>query len=81
MMYVPKGFAHGFQTLEDDSMAFYQVSESYARDHCRGVRWNDPQLNLVWPLEVTVVSAQDKGWGDLSGADLSPLKGLIPHRG
>ena len=81
MMYVPKGFAHGFQTLEDDTMAFYQVSEFYAREDCRGVRWNDPQLNLTWPLEVSVISAQDKGWGDLSSADLSPLKGLIPHLG
>ena len=76
MMYVPKGFAHGFQTLEENSMAFYQVSEFYARDCCRGARWNDPQLNITWPLEIAVISPQDKGWGDLNLANLSPLRSL-----
>jgi len=76
MMYVPKGFAHGFQTLEDHSMVFYQVSEYYARTHCRGVSWNDPLLNISWPCEVSVISAQDKGWGEIDLASLSPLRNL-----
>jgi len=76
MMYVPKGFAHGFQTLEAHSMVFYQVSEFYAPEHCRGVRWNDPQLNISWPHEVGVISPQDQRWGDLSVARLAPLKNL-----
>ena len=76
MMYVPKGFGHGFLSLEDHSMVFYQVSEFYARDHCRGVRWNDPQLNISWPGEVTVISPQDKGWKDLDIANLSILSQL-----
>jgi dTDP-4-dehydrorhamnose 3,5-epimerase len=76
MMYVPKGFAHGFQSLEDHSMVFYQVSEFYARDYCRGARWNDPQLNISWPHEVAVISPQDKGWGDLILPRLAPLRNL-----
>jgi dTDP-4-dehydrorhamnose 3,5-epimerase len=76
MMYVPKGFATGFQTLEDNSMVFYQTSEFYARDYCRGVRWNDPQLNISWPCDVTVISTQDKGWGDITLARLSLLRDL-----
>jgi dTDP-4-dehydrorhamnose 3,5-epimerase len=76
MMYVPKGFAHGFQSLEDHSMVFYQVSEFYARDDCRGVCWNDPQLNIKWPSDVTVISPQDKGWGSLNLDRLSPLRDL-----
>ena len=76
VMYVPKGFAHGFQTLEEHSMAFYQVSEFYARDYCRGVCWNDPQLNINWPFEVTVISKQDQGWGDIDVAKLTALKNL-----
>jgi dTDP-4-dehydrorhamnose 3,5-epimerase len=76
VMYVPKGFAHGFQSLEENSMVFYQVSEFYARDYCRGVRWNDPMLKINWPFVVTVVSPQDKGWGDLDLANLSPLRNL-----
>jgi dTDP-4-dehydrorhamnose 3,5-epimerase len=76
MLYVPKGFAHGFQTLEDNSMVFYQVSEFYARDHCGGMRWNDPLVNISWPCDVTVISAQDKGWGDVTLAGLAPLRNL-----
>jgi dTDP-4-dehydrorhamnose 3,5-epimerase len=76
MMYVPKGYGHGFQTLIEDSMVFYQVSETYARDYCRGVRWNDPELKISWPFEVTVISPQDKGWGDLNLERLSPLRNL-----
>ena len=76
MMYVPKGFAHGFQTLQDHSMVYYQVSDFYARDYCRGVCWNDPQLNINWPCDVTVISTQDKGWGDITLARLSSLRHL-----
>lgn len=76
MMYIPKGFAHGFQTLEENSMVFYQVSEFYAREYCRGVRWNEPRLKIPWPHEVAVISPQDRGWGDLNFEKLAPLKDL-----
>lgn len=76
MMYIPKGFAHGFQTLEENSMVYYQVSEFYAREDCRGVRWNEPRLRIPWPHEVAVISPQDLGWGDLNLEKLGPLRNL-----
>jgi dTDP-4-dehydrorhamnose 3,5-epimerase len=76
VMYIPKGFAHGFQSLEENSMVFYQVSEFYARNYCRGLRWNDPQLKINWPLDVAVISAQDQGWRDLNLAKLESLRNL-----
>lgn len=76
MMYVPKGFGHGFLSLADHSMVFYQVSEFFAADYARGLRWNDPQLNITWPGEVTVISKKDQEWGNFDIALLSPLKGL-----
>lgn len=60
MLYVPEGFAHGFQTLEDDSEVFYQISEFYSRAHSRGVRWDDPAFGIVWPLAPTVMSDADR---------------------
>jgi dTDP-4-dehydrorhamnose 3,5-epimerase len=66
VMYIPKGFAHGF----------HQVSEFYARDYCRGLRWNDPQLKINWPHDVAIISAQDKGWQDLNLAKLETLRNL-----
>lgn len=60
MMYVPKGFAHGFITLTDDTEALYMVSEFYAPDLERGIRWNDPRFNIEWPLDPVVVSPKDQ---------------------
>jgi dTDP-4-dehydrorhamnose 3,5-epimerase len=59
MMYVPKGFAHGFITLAEDTEAFYFVDEFYAPEHERGIRWNDPRFNLSWPLPPSVLSDKD----------------------
>lgn len=64
MLYIPKGFAHGFQTLEDDTEIFYQMSEFYAPDSARGVRWNDPSFGLEWPEEVRVISGKDRSYPD-----------------
>ena len=50
MMYVPKGFAHGFITLADDTEAFYFVDEFYAPECERGIRWNDPRFAIRWPV-------------------------------
>ena len=60
MIYVPEGFAHGFQTLRDDTELFYMMSESYSPPHARGVRWDDPQLGIRWPMAPTVMSARDR---------------------
>ena len=59
MLYVPEGFAHGFQSLENDTEIFYQVSQFYSPESERGVRWNDPQFNIKWPIDVTEVSEKD----------------------
>lgn len=61
-LYVPKGFAHGFQTLADDTEVLYQMSESYRADLGRGVRWNDPRLGIRWPLPDPILSARDQGY-------------------
>jgi dTDP-4-dehydrorhamnose 3,5-epimerase len=60
MLYIPEGFAHGFQTLEDATEIFYQISESYHPDAARGLRWDDPRLNIKWPLEVSLMSSRDR---------------------
>lgn len=68
MLYVPKGFAHGYQTLEDDTEVFYPVSEFYYAEAERGVRWNDPAFKIEWPaVEYRIVSEKDRSWPDYSG--------------
>lgn len=64
MFYVPPGFAHGFQTLEDDTDIFYLESEFYVPDAQLGVRYDDPAFGLKWPLNVEVISDKDKAWPD-----------------
>ena len=64
MLYVPEGFAHGFQTLVDDTEVTYLVSEFYAPDSEGGVRYNDPVFGIDWPLEPTVLSDKDRNWPD-----------------
>jgi len=68
MMYVPRGCAHGFLTLEPNSEAFYLVGAPYTPEHERGVRWNDPRFNLPWPREPSEVSAKDASWPDFDPA-------------
>lgn len=60
MMLVPKGFAHGFVTLSDDTEAFYFVDEFYAPDLERGIRWNDPRFAVDWPVAPAVISDKDR---------------------
>ena len=64
MLYVPEGFAHGFQTLEDASEGFYQMSDMFRPEASCGVRWNDPALGIDWPLPDPTVSARDSGYLD-----------------
>ena len=68
MLYVPKGFAHGFITLHDDTEAFYFVDEFYAPDMERGVRWNDPHFGIDWPAEPVVLSDKDRDQRDFDPA-------------
>jgi len=60
MMYVPKGFAHGFITLTPDTEALYLATEFYAPDRERAVRWNDPRFGIEWPASPEVISDKDR---------------------
>ena len=61
MLYVPGGFAHGFQTLEDNSEVFYQISQFHAPPAARTERWDDPGLGIRWPLTPSAMSQRDAG--------------------
>jgi dTDP-4-dehydrorhamnose 3,5-epimerase len=64
MIFVPKMFAHGFQSLTDDSVLAYQVGQFYTPGAERGIRYNDAAFNIRWPLEVSVISDKDKSYAD-----------------
>lgn len=63
-LYIPKDFAHGFQTLTDNTEVFYQMSEFFYPEAARGIRWDDPTFNIQWPAEILVVSEKDKSYLD-----------------
>ncbi|MCB2359371.1 dTDP-4-dehydrorhamnose 3,5-epimerase [Clostridium estertheticum] len=65
MIYVPRGFAHGFQTLEDNTEVFYQMSEFYHGECARGVRWDDENFSIVWPIKEKIISDKDEKYGEL----------------
>lgn len=62
---IPKGFAHGFQSLVDDTEVAYQVSAAYAPEAEAGLRWDDPVLRITWPLTPSELSDKDRNWPDL----------------
>jgi len=59
MIYVPEGFAHGFQTLCDDTEVFYQMSVLYHPESARGIRWDDPAFGISWPIAPPIISERD----------------------
>jgi dTDP-4-dehydrorhamnose 3,5-epimerase len=64
-LYVPEMFAHGFQSLEDDTEVFYQISAFFVPDKSTGIRYDDPRLGIRWPRPVAVISEKDAGWPSL----------------
>ena len=64
MLYIPEKFANGFQTLEDNTEIFYQISEFHAPEYARGVRWNDPALSIWWPPAERIISERDQKYPD-----------------
>ena len=70
MLYVPTGFAHGFQTLEDETEILYQISEFWAPEHVRGVRWDDPVFGISWPLDERTIIERDLRYGDFRPAEV-----------
>lgn len=61
-LYIPEMFAHGLQTLDDNTEVFYQMSEFYAPKLARGLRYDDPRLGIRWPLVVSCISERDESW-------------------
>jgi dTDP-4-dehydrorhamnose 3,5-epimerase len=66
MLYVPEGFAHGFQTLEDNTEVIYQMSQFFSPDHSGGFRWDDPSFNIEWPTEPIVIAPKDQAFPDFT---------------
>lgn len=63
-LYVPPGFAHGFQTLRDDTEVLYLIDEPFDAALARGVRWDDPAFKIQWPLPPAILSERDRGYPD-----------------
>ncbi|HUI22497.1 MAG TPA: dTDP-4-dehydrorhamnose 3,5-epimerase [Methylocella sp.] len=70
-LYIPVGFAHGFETLSDDSEVRYLMSAFYEPSAGSGVRHDDPAFAIPWPLPVAVISAKDQIWPDFPSANVS----------
>lgn len=66
MLFIPEGFAHGFQTLEDNTEIFYHVSQFYTPSAERGIRWDDPLFNIDWPIKKKVISQKDNSYEDFT---------------
>ena len=62
MLYIPKGFAHGLQTLVDNCTVQYFMSEFYSPEHASGIRWNDPVFGIKWPIKNPTMSDKDETW-------------------
>ena len=62
MIYIPEGCAHGFQTLADETEVFYQMSQFYAPESARGVRWDDPYFHITWPEDLRTISVKDQAY-------------------
>jgi len=69
-LYIPRGFAHGFQTLVDGTEVFYQMTDYFAPELAYGVRWNDPAFAISWPLPTaSVISPRDAGYPDFDAGE------------
>lgn len=66
-LYVPTDFAHGYQTLEDNSEVLYQMSDPYVPGSGRGVRWNDPAFGIKWPEDERILIARDEEYAEFVG--------------
>jgi dTDP-4-dehydrorhamnose 3,5-epimerase len=74
-LYVPAGFAHGFQTLVDDAEVFYQISEAYRPELAAGIRWDDRGLGIDWPVPDPIISARDRALPGLDDVRAMPIGG------
>lgn len=60
LLYIPKGFAHGYLTIEDDTLIYYFMSEFYHQEYSETIKWNDPIINVKWKFEPTVILSKDE---------------------
>jgi dTDP-4-dehydrorhamnose 3,5-epimerase len=79
MLYVPEGFAHGFQTLEANTEVFYQMSEFYHPEHTRGVRWNDPAFGIQWPEAERIILERDQNYPDFMSPKILDSRTIVAH--
>jgi dTDP-4-dehydrorhamnose 3,5-epimerase len=77
-LYVPKRFAHGYQTLEDDTEVSYQISEFYVPELAGGLPYGDPRLGLDWALPVSAISPKDAAWPALDETELRRRMTIAP---
>ena len=80
MLYVPRGCAHGYQTLTDDAEIIYQTSAFYAPSAARGVRFDDPEFGIAWPHPIEVVSDADRNWPLYRDAAATAVEDVHDHR-
>lgn len=62
MLYIPPGFAHGFQVMSERAEVIYKTTREYSPEHEAGIIWNDPDLSIPWPIKEPVLSKRDRGW-------------------
>ncbi len=67
-LFVPRGFAHGFQAIEDNTLVLYAVDNAYNPEEEAGIRYDDPELNITWPISNPIISKKDLSWPTLKEA-------------
>lgn len=71
LFWIPEGFAHGYCALSEDAEVTYYCTEEWAPDNERGILWNDPTLNIKWPIQQPILSDKDRVWPRLAEADIN----------
>ena len=69
LLYLPEGFAHGFCVLSQEADVFYKVSQEYSPEHDSGLIWNDPEINISWPIKDPIISKKDLEFPPLKEAN------------
>ncbi len=70
-IYIPEGFAHGFCVIGNDALIMYKMSSEYSTTHERGIIWNDPTIDITWPIEAPIISEKDKIHPTLAKANIN----------